>query len=387
MQRIDPYQSGHRYLRPLAIYPDGRSGGISNPVSARSDLKLAALLYDNLTLPASTSIQVPALRSILLQLGPLLENSLIVLSMRSSVPSFSDLVDAKSDLPDVEIRKHAANFFDHICPSTLRFDPSAASENFATALKKRMQGDLELARFAHISEKIGEFLSSDEISKPFEQVINTFSGHSYRARFHAHCKIAYSIAGATNANSDVILPKSLISHSVRDISLDKGSRRDKNLEDAHSALLDYFSLDSRILHKIDAFDILELRNSSLFARLIVELREGITEAEELGRTGFLDDRKMQIQRAISQKAEKELRRKERLALASAAGEDVATIGGGLLVGALGFVPMNLVKEGVSRLIKISKKNQSLSRLIGIDSTPMQSYVSELQDLSRASVNR
>lgn len=372
MNRIDPYQSEKRYLRPLAIYPDGKKGGISDPISARADLKLAALLYDNLTLPASTSIQVPALRSILLQLGPLLQNSLIVLSMRSSVNSFSELVDAKHGLPELEIRKQAANFFDYICPSTIGFDQSAASQNFLSALKERMKIDLDSTRFGSFSEIIANFIGSSEISKPYENLIDAFDGHTYRARFLAHCKIAYSVAGAANANSDVILPRSLVSSSIKDASLQQGSRRDRGLEEAHIALLDYFSLDSRILHKVDAFDILELKASSLFERLLEDLREGIAEAEELGGTNFLEDRKFQIQQVIHQKADKELKRKQRLDFASAAGEDVAMIGGGLLIGALAYVPVNLVKMGVSKLAKISKKNRKLSRLMGIDGTPMQS---------------
>ena len=132
MKRIDPFERIHPYLLLTSVYPFVIGHTDESFRKARTILKISCLLHDEVTLPGSLAIENIFIRDLLLQNEEFIKNGNLILDLRSSCKSFTDLMSEKNiEDPCVAI---AANRFDNICKTTISFDAINTTTQFRNNL-------------------------------------------------------------------------------------------------------------------------------------------------------------------------------------------------------------------------------------------------------------
>ena len=160
MKRIDPFERIHPYLLLTSVYPFVIGHTDESFRKARTILKISCLLHDEVTLPGSLAIENIFIRDLLLQNEEFIKNGNLILDLRSSCKSFTDLMSEKNiEDPCVAI---AANRFDNICKTTISFDAINTTTQFRNNLIEYLIYFISVSRKNEVKEKLQQSLVTIE---------------------------------------------------------------------------------------------------------------------------------------------------------------------------------------------------------------------------------
>lgn len=283
MKRINPFERDNPYLLLTSVYPFIIGHTAEAFQKARTILKISCLLHNEITLPGSLAIENIFIRDLLLQNEEFLKNGNLILDLRSSCKSFSDLMSEKNiENPYIAI---AANHFDSICKSTISFDASNTTNQFKTDLIGYLRHFISVSRKNEVKEKLQLSLKTIEDWPSFltlENAKTALSGTYLTTKLHNIATMLYCKAGAEVTNSQPLLTENIWLSSLVNSSTPCKINENHSLRYlADSAVMEFFAIRNDAIDKLSAEEIIEIRSEPLTLSYIKELDSSIEESKKI----------------------------------------------------------------------------------------------------------
>jgi len=393
MIHIDPFSGSFRHLLPCDIYPFLSGGGENNYARARTSLKLSCLMHEFVHLPGSFVLEDQFVGALALEVLPFIESGDIKLDLRNNCGSYSHLAYIKyGGKPPVNIEKMAL-LLDNTCKSALSFDPLSTSFQFSSLLGDFAKHLLGNVTDENLSLKIEEAIKGIEANK-FSLTLSLAESYMKDTilypRFRAATHLYYSIVGARVTNSEPIIPFHLLESTMIDDGkvITKGTdprimldARQSSRNFSNNVVMDYFTIDSNLIDKLDARTLLDFKREPMTSWYIRELDEATTKILAIGSEekeikdahSLAKDRATLIQAGFRKKCSRLKKKREKEEKVLLFLEEV----GGTL-GNLSFV--GPLKSGVTKLARYLAKKEPRLAWLDYSSSPIITYVSRFRDL-------
>jgi hypothetical protein len=379
MKRINPFIREKPYLLLTSIYPFIIGNSANAFQEARIILKASCLLHEKTTIPGSLAIENPFIRDLLLENEEFIKQGNLMLDLRSTCNSFSDLINEKAiNNPYIEI---AANHFDNICKSSLSFDAPETSNQFKDDLRKYLLHFINISRKQEVKEQLSSSLLVIENKTGFltlEGAKKALEGTYLSSRLKNIAIMLYCKAGADVTNSQPLLTENIWASSLIHKTTIPDIHRSHSLRYiADAAVMEYFAIRNEAIDKLSPEEILDIRNEPLTSQYIKELDKSIEESKKIfEQKGYIgnkvakDTKKLSkiIRDKIHEKCSGEQKRVFRENKVKYAIEEA----GGVVVP---FI--STAKKGITRLSRTMAKKYKIS-LLDYTTSPLSTYVSRFQ---------
>jgi len=285
MEFIDPAtQPGERVVL-AGLYPLLSVSSSYDMSGSSAVLKAECLVQDVCTVPGSMVIESPALQKLVLDNQELLSSGILVLDLRNSAKSFSDLIQQKYANSASDDMRKTAELLDQTCSRVLHYSAEVTSD----AYKNHMTG--YLSRLMDISQT---GLEKKAIAKLIETIRRQKSYLRYRdaaelktnisrldERISAAARFFYCACGGEVLHATVQVPQDLyavvhLGSSVSQIN-PSAITAATDLGVAHNAILEHFAIQQAALRRLKLKDILELRADGATRRTVSRLRNIVSE--------------------------------------------------------------------------------------------------------------
>gem|GEM_PF-3910067 len=276
MNRIWPSSSSGETLFLATAFPFVGGATIDAFQRARVTLKLDCLIHGRAILPGSLAISAPLVRELVLSNLELLQAGCLALGLRDQCPTFESLAKLKYDGSSVPEEVHrAALLLDEHSRDAFVFRASDTSDMYRRHLLTYLRELRRRARKVAIKDELmreEERLDAHRGLFGLNDACSVGSSTHYRSRIRKAAKYLYCAIGGAAINSTPQVPPGLWEAVSLESQVPRHSADDVDpLHVAHSAVLRYFSIDSRGLDAITPQQILELREEGLVQQFKREL--------------------------------------------------------------------------------------------------------------------
>lgn len=346
---------------------------------ASTILKISCLLHDEITLPGSLAIENIFIRDLLLQNDAFLKNGNLILDLRSSCNSFSDLMSEKNiENRSTEI---AAEHFDTICKSTISFDAPNTTNQFKTDIIKYLKYFISASRKNKVKEKLQQSLEMIGNWPSFltlEDAKTALRGTYLTPKLHNIAILLYCKAGADVTNSQPLLTEKIWLSSIVNNSAPYATNENHSLRYlADSAVMEFFAIRNDAIDKLSAEEIIEIRKEPLTRSYIKELDNSIEESKKtyeasgIISAGIAKDTQKISETLRNRIYEKCSREKKTSSRENKIIHLIEEAGGAVVPG------ISTAKKGLTKLSRTMAKKYNLP-ILEYTTTPISTYVSRFQ---------
>lgn len=383
MKRINPFLREKPYLLLTSIYPFVIGNSEKAFKEARVILKIACLLNEQNTVPGSLSIESNFVRRLLLSNDDFIKEGNLILDLRSSCNSFSELLKEKAGLIDIHDVRIAANHFDKICKTTISFNAPETSNQLKGNIKYYLNYFISKAKKQEVKDTLHKSLEEIDSVKGFlslEMAKKILEGSYLSTRLKNIATMLYCKAGADVTNSLPLLTNNIWEASFIRHKTEPETNQNYNLRNiANASVLEFFAIRNDAIDKLEPKEIIDIRNEPLTSQYINELDAVIKESKKIIEeqeepiakkySKQLKDLSVAIQNRIYEKCKQERKRVSKEAKVIHTIEEVA----GLVIPFIGTA-----KKGITSLSQTIAKKYDIAWL-DYSTTPLSTYVAKYRD--------
>jgi hypothetical protein len=393
MEFVEPAKQGSRPVVLAGLYPFLHDTGAYDRDAALASLKAECIIQPECTIPGSMVLEEPTLRKLVTDNIELVKAGALVLDLRKTVKSFTELVEekyGKSGLP--EMRK-MAEFLDEICPRVLHFDPTQSSDDykkylitFLSELAETVETGLEKKSIFQLVEKLerqGHHLTYQEAMNLRTNIAKV------DRRIEAAAKFFYCACGGETLNAIVQVPQELFQVVHADRSVAQISPAEitgaTDLSVAHHAILDHFAVQLGAMRRLTSDDVLELRSDGATRQAVDQVKGIIAEVNvdleqdrniSAASLAALAEYQRKIGERVRAQCLKQAKRKGYSELVGVGVEQAIEVGTELLGHA---VPgLGLLRRGGLYLGRVISRKSSKMKRADLTTTPIETYARRVQ---------